>query len=85
MVALPMIYPERASDLWRASSSGDLDAAYAEYRRVTNFIHVALGAPDYVVVIKTVLHARGVIESPEVRLPLLPPSPRRCEEILGSL
>jgi 4-hydroxy-tetrahydrodipicolinate synthase len=85
MVALPMIYPQRAAELWRAFSSGDLDAAYAEYRQVTNFIHVALGAPDYVPVIKTVLHARGIIASPEVRLPLVGPTARRREEILASL
>jgi 4-hydroxy-tetrahydrodipicolinate synthase len=85
MVALPMIYPQRAAGLWRAFSSGDLDAAYAEYRQVTNFIHVALGAPDYVAVIKTVLHARGIIASPEVRLPLVGLTAQRREEILASL
>jgi 4-hydroxy-tetrahydrodipicolinate synthase len=85
MVALPMIYPQRAAELWRAFSSGDLEAAYAAYRQVTNFIHVALGAPDYVAVIKTVLHARGIIASPEVRLPLVGPTARRREEILASL
>jgi 4-hydroxy-tetrahydrodipicolinate synthase len=85
MVALPMIYPQRAAELWRAFSSGDLDAAYAAYRQVTNFIHVALGASDYVAVIKTVLHARGIIASPEVRLPLVASSARRRDEILASL
>lgn len=85
MVALPMIYPARASALWRAMAAGDLDAAYGEYQPATGFIHVALGAPDYVAVIKTVLHARGVIASPEVRLPLVPLVARRRQEVLAAL
>jgi dihydrodipicolinate synthase/N-acetylneuraminate lyase len=85
MVALPMIYPQLAAELWRAFSNGDLDGAYAAYRPATNFIHIALGAPDYVAVIKAVLHARGIITSPEVRLPLVAPTARRRDEILASL
>ncbi len=85
MVALPMIYPQRSGALWRAFASGALPEAYEEYRCVSNFIHVSLGAPDYVAVIKTVLHWRGVIESPEVRLPLVSPSRRRIEEVIASL
>jgi len=41
------------------------NAAFDEYRHVTTFIHCGLGAPDYVPVIKAVLHARGVIASAE--------------------
>jgi dihydrodipicolinate synthase/N-acetylneuraminate lyase len=85
MVALPMIYPEHAAGLWRAFSAGDLETAYAEYRHVTNFIHVSLGAPDYVPVIKAILHHRKVIASPEVRVPLVPLSTRRRDEIIASL
>jgi 4-hydroxy-tetrahydrodipicolinate synthase len=85
MVALPMIYPERAAEIWRLVRAGEHDAAYAEYRHVTDFIHMALGASDYVAVVKTVLHARGVIASPEVRLPLVPLSPRRREDVLRAL
>jgi 4-hydroxy-tetrahydrodipicolinate synthase len=85
MVALPMIYPEHAADLWKAFAAGDLEAASATYRQVTNFIHISLGAPDYVAVIKTVLHHRGVIASPEVRLPLTPLAGRRLEEVISSL
>jgi 4-hydroxy-tetrahydrodipicolinate synthase len=85
MVALPMIYPDCASSVWRAMSSGDRDAAYAEYAQATRFFHLALGAVDYVAVIKTVLHARGVIDSPEVRLPLRQASERRRAEILAAL
>lgn len=85
MVALPMIYPERARALWQAFSAGDVEAAREEYRHVTNFIHVSLGAPDYVAVIKAVLHHRGLIASPEVRLPLRPLATTRHAEVVASL
>jgi 4-hydroxy-tetrahydrodipicolinate synthase len=82
MVALPCVYPERADALWRAFACGDLEAASEEYRRVSHFLHVALGGTDYVSVIKAVLHHRGVIASPEVRLPLLPLSGARLREVI---
>lgn len=82
MVALPMIYPQRAAELWRLVLAGELDAAYQEYRHATEFIHVALGAPDYVAVIKAVLHHRGVLASPEVRLPLVALTPQRRDEVI---
>lgn len=85
MVALPMIYPERAARVWTAFSNGDLEAAYDEYKLTTAFIHGALGAPDYVPVIKAVLHARGVIASSEVRLPHIAPTQRRLSEVLNAL
>jgi 4-hydroxy-tetrahydrodipicolinate synthase len=85
MVALPMIYPDRADRIWTAVSAGDLESAYEEYGHVTTFIHCALGAPDYVPVIKAVLYARGVIGSPEVRLPHVAPSQRRLNEVLAAL
>lgn len=84
MVALPMIYPQRAAEIWRLVTAGELDAAYAEYRHVTDMIHLALGAVDYVAVIKEILHARGVIDSTEVRLPLVPLPPQRRDEVLLS-
>jgi len=85
MVALPMIYPERASRMWTAFAGGDLEAAFGEYRHVTTFIHCGLGAPDYVPVIKAVLHARGVIASAETRLPNVELTTRRLNEVLGAL
>jgi dihydrodipicolinate synthase/N-acetylneuraminate lyase len=85
MVALPMIYPECAAAIWRAVSAGDLEAADSEYRRVTRFIHLALGQPDYVGVIKSVLQHRGVIDSAEVRLPLVPLTETRREEVVAAL
>ena len=85
MVALPMIYPERASGLWRALEAGDLEAAWAEYEPALRFFHVALGAPDFVAAVKTALHHRGVIASPEMRLPLVPPTPRRHAEMVAAL
>jgi 4-hydroxy-tetrahydrodipicolinate synthase len=85
MVALPMIYPDRASRIWAAFAEGDLESAFNEYRLVTTFIHCGLGAPDYVPVIKAVLHARGVIASAETRLPNVGLSTRRLSEVLGAL
>jgi 4-hydroxy-tetrahydrodipicolinate synthase len=85
MVALPMIYPDRASRIWACFAEGDLESAFSEYAPVTPFIHCALGAPDYVSVIKAVLHARGVIASAETRLPTIPLGGRRLNEVLGAL
>lgn len=85
MVALPMIYPQESRAIWEGLQRGDVDSAYAAYRRTSHFIHIALGAPDYVPVIKTVLHERGVIASAEVRTPLLALSKVRREEVLTAL
>jgi 4-hydroxy-tetrahydrodipicolinate synthase len=85
MVALPMIAPEGAAELWSAFERAALDDAFAAYARVAPFLHSALGAPDYVAVIKTVLQHRGVIESAELRLPLVAPAPARRAEVLSAL
>jgi 4-hydroxy-tetrahydrodipicolinate synthase len=85
MVALPLYYPRVAQALWAAIRAADWAAAAAAYRPASHFIHIALGAPDYVAVLKTVLHARGVIRSPEVRLPLLPLAAQRRAEVLAAL
>lgn len=82
MVALPMIFPRRAAALWRHVRDGELEAAYAEYRPAAAFLHGALGSSDYVAVVKAVLHARGLIGSDELRLPLLPLRPARRREVL---
>ena len=71
--------------MWRALQRGAVDDAFAAYASVTPFLHVSLGAPDFVAVIKTVLHHRGVIASPAMRLPLIDPTPRRRAEIVASL
>ena len=85
MVALPMIAPEAAAELWSACERGALDDAFGVYARVAPFLHSALGAPDYVAVIKTVLEHRGVIDSAELRLPLVPLSAARKAEVLSAL
>jgi dihydrodipicolinate synthase/N-acetylneuraminate lyase len=85
MVALPMIYPDVAGAMWRAREEGAMGEAYAAYARAAPFLHCSLGAPDFVGVIKTVLHHRGIIESPEVRLPLVGLAKARTAEILASL
>lgn len=84
MVALPMMYPERTGALWRSFEAGDVDSAYGTYLPMTSFIHMALGAVDYAAVIKTVLHHRGLIASPEVRVPLAPLSRQRRQEVIAS-
>ena len=48
-------------------------------------LHSSLGAADYVGVIKAVLHHRGVIESAEVRLPLVALPAARTAEVIASL
>jgi dihydrodipicolinate synthase/N-acetylneuraminate lyase len=85
MVALPMIAPEVAASMWSAYESGAMDDTFAAYARAAPFLHSSLGAADYVAVIKTVLHHRGVIESAEVRLPLVALPAARRAEVIGAL
>jgi 4-hydroxy-tetrahydrodipicolinate synthase len=85
MVALPLVYPGIARQVWNALQRGAVDEARTAYRQASHFLHVALGAPDYPVVLKTVLAARGIIATPEVRLPLLPLDAWRRAEVLAAL
>ena len=85
MVALPMIYPQEAQKVWEAVQAGRQAEAQAAYRPCSHFLHVALGASDYVQVIKAVLHERGIIRSPETRVPLCPLEAERRAEILAAL
>jgi 4-hydroxy-tetrahydrodipicolinate synthase len=85
MVALPMIAPEVAVSMWQAYERGDHEQAFAAYARAAPFLHCSLGAADYVAVIKAVLHHRRVIDSAEVRLPLLPLPAARLAEVMASL
>jgi dihydrodipicolinate synthase/N-acetylneuraminate lyase len=85
MVALPMIYPSIASAIWRALQDGEIEEAFTAYSSATPFLHVSLGAPDFVAVIKIVLHHNGVIASDAMRPPLVAPSTRRRAEIVASL
>lgn len=85
MVALPLFYPSLAARLWAAVQRGAMDEAAHIYQPASHFIHVALGAPDYVAVLKTVLAAQGVIASDEVRLPLVSLDRRRRQEVLAAL
>lgn len=85
MVALPMVFPECARKVFDLVAAGDNDAAFEEYARAVPFFHLALGSSDFVASIKTVLHHRGVIESAEMRLPLIPPTARRRAEFVAAL
>jgi 4-hydroxy-tetrahydrodipicolinate synthase len=84
MTAVPLVFPERSARMWRAWRDGRTDDAHAEYRELTSFILCGLNAGDYPAVVKAVLHARGVIASPEVRLPLLPLAAERRAEVLAA-
>jgi 4-hydroxy-tetrahydrodipicolinate synthase len=83
MTAIPLIQPEPTARMWSAFSSGDLEAAAAAYRELTSFIHLGLNT-DYPAAVKAVLHHRQVLASSEVRLPLLPLSPARYDEVIGA-
>jgi len=85
MVALPMICPARTARFWRAFAAGDHELAFAEYAPAAVFIHAALGATDYVAVIKAAMEARGVLDSDAVRLPLTGLDPDRRAEVERSL
>lgn len=85
MVALPMIYPQAAQAIWTAIQEERWADAEAAYRPCSHFLHVALGAADYVQVIKEVLYERGVIRSAETRLPLCPLDAERRAEVLAAL
>lgn len=85
MVALPLFYPTVARTVWDAVQRGAMDEAAHAYRPASHFIHVALGAADYVAVLKVVLAAQGIIATDEVRLPLLPLGEARRDEVLRAL
>jgi dihydrodipicolinate synthase/N-acetylneuraminate lyase len=85
MVAMPLIYPSETRQLWSLIAAGETDEAFELYTNMARFTHLALGAPDYAPVIKAIMHHRGVIASPEVRLPLQTPNPRRLAEVIASL
>jgi 4-hydroxy-tetrahydrodipicolinate synthase len=84
MVALPMVAPEIAASMWSAFERRAVDEAFAAYARAAPFLHSSLGAADYVGVIKAVLHHRGVIESAEVRLPLVALPAARAAEVIAA-
>jgi 4-hydroxy-tetrahydrodipicolinate synthase len=81
MASVPMIYPEGVASMWHAFRDGNISNAYEQYITFSHFIHCALSAPDYPTVVKTILHQRGVIASDTVRVPLMPLSRERHEEI----
>jgi 4-hydroxy-tetrahydrodipicolinate synthase len=85
MVAMPMIYPQAMRRFWSAFNAGERDTASELYTPMARFSHLSLGAPDYPAVIKAVLHSRGVIESAEVRLPLVRLAARRQAEVIGAI
>jgi 4-hydroxy-tetrahydrodipicolinate synthase len=84
MTAVPLVYPEPSARMWRAFCDGRTDEAYATYHELTHFIVCCLSAGDYPAVVKAVLHERGVIASPDVRLPLLPLAPERRAEVFAA-
>jgi 4-hydroxy-tetrahydrodipicolinate synthase len=85
MSAIPMIYPEASARMWKAFSAGRHEEAFDEYRALAPFITCGIHGDDYISVVKNVLHHLGVIDSAEVRLPLLPIAEPRREEVLAVL
>jgi 4-hydroxy-tetrahydrodipicolinate synthase len=83
MTAIPMFLPEPAAAMWKAFAQGDHGTASARYLELVPCIHSAI-ASDYPAAVKTVLHSRGLLSSPEVRLPLLPLASERREEVLAA-
>jgi 4-hydroxy-tetrahydrodipicolinate synthase len=85
MSAIPMIYPQTTARMWKAFIGGRHEEAFVEYRNLAPFINCGIHGDDYVSVVKTVLQHHGVIESAEVRLPLLPIAESRRAEVLAIL
>jgi 4-hydroxy-tetrahydrodipicolinate synthase len=85
MASVPMVYPERVASMWAAFNRGEIDDAFEEYRMLSPIIQVALSNVDYPAVIKAILHHRGIISSSEVRVPLVPLSTERLDEVIGAL
>lgn len=83
MVALPLIFPDESARLWALVQEGRDAEALEVFRSMATFNQIALGFPDYPAVIKAVLHGRGVIASPEVRLPLVALSEDRRRQALA--
>lgn len=85
MVALPLVYPAETDAFYQRFQACQREEAAVEYRRMTHFIHAALGADDYVPVLKAVLHHKGVLSSEEARPPLVGLSRERYREVMESL
>jgi dihydrodipicolinate synthase/N-acetylneuraminate lyase len=85
MTAIPMIYPETSARMWQLFRSGAISDAFVEYQKLAPFITVGIHGDDYVAAVKTVLQQQGVLESDEVRLPLVALSAERRAEVLAAL
>ncbi|WP_436533786.1 4-hydroxy-tetrahydrodipicolinate synthase family protein [Actinoplanes sp. HUAS TT8] len=81
ILASAHVATQRFVALHRAWQAGDLDAARKLTRELSP-LSAALFAEPNPTVIKAVLHARGRIPTPSVRLPLLPASPAALERAL---
>jgi 4-hydroxy-tetrahydrodipicolinate synthase len=85
MSAAPMFFPQHCAELWEAFAADRRDDAFAAYRRFAGSLPSGIHGDDYIPVVKSVLADRGVIASPEVRLPLVALSERRLSEVLALL
>jgi 4-hydroxy-tetrahydrodipicolinate synthase len=85
MTAIPMVYPQTTARMWQLLRSGAISDAFAEYQKLAPFITIGIHGDDYVAAVKTVLHQQGVLESDEVRLPLVALSAERRAEVLAAL
>lgn len=72
------------ADAWRAGDAGDVARARDLGRRLAR-LSAALFAEPNPTVIKGVLHAQGLIPTPDVRLPLLPAAEETVSRALAEL
>lgn len=84
IAAAANVLPAEFAALIAAWQAGDAEHARALGHRVAR-LSAALFAEPNPTVIKAVLHARGQIPSPAVRLPLIPASQRSADSVLSMI
>lgn len=85
MSAIPMFYPDLCAQLWEAFAGGHRAEAFDVFRKIAPFITCGIHGDDYIPVVKSVLAYRAVLDSAEVRRPLIPLADRRLAEVLSAL
>jgi dihydrodipicolinate synthase/N-acetylneuraminate lyase len=82
LCAVPQVYPHHTSAWLREAIKGDSAEAWQSFAAMLPYItEMMAGQDEYPHVTKQGLRHLGVIRSDEVRLPLLPLSPRRRAEV----
>ena len=82
MIIAPSVFPAAYQDTVRLLRSGNNEQALRVFSaHVLPFIHL-FGPGDEVQLTKAVFHKLGIFRSPETRLPLLPCSASRLQEVM---